>query len=75
MKKMLPIAAVAMLTLTLFSCKKDWTCKCTITPTGGTATTQDIKISKQTKKDADNACKSAQTTYTTALSTASCKLD
>ncbi len=74
MKKNFSIAAVALFaSALLFSCKKDYTCTCTIT-TGGTSTTQTIPLDKSSKKDAEDNCKKAQTTYTTSVSTASCKI-
>lgn len=53
MKKSLFIAAVACLTLA--SCKKDYTCTCTVTENGQTDTyTYQMKDVK--KKDAKSAC-------------------
>jgi hypothetical protein len=54
MKKILLVAAVAALTLP--SCKKDYTCTCTYTPSGGTAATYTYEMKDVKKKDAKDAC-------------------
>ncbi len=74
MKKMPPIAAVAALAMMFASCKKDYTCTCTITTPGATAETIALPVLKTTKSKAKDVCNAAQTTYTTAGSTASCKI-
>jgi len=55
----------------LTSCKKDYTCECTFTaPTPAL----NVAIQNSTKKDAKNACSSAETTYKAADPGASCTL-
>ena len=57
MKKTLFISAVALLSLS--SCKKDYTCECTI-PFFGAGTTINVEA-KSSKKGAEEWCKSLQT--------------
>jgi hypothetical protein len=57
MKKLMAIAA---LTLLFVSCKKEYTCSCTIKD-GSTTTTQDNKYPKQKKKDAEATCAAQDT--------------
>jgi hypothetical protein len=62
MKKVLLVAFVAGLAMT--SCKKEWTCECTVTLyTNGasTSTTVSGKTDKMSKKDAKDKCKSSTT--------------
>ncbi|GAA4462103.1 hypothetical protein GCM10023093_08010 [Nemorincola caseinilytica] len=73
MKKLFPLMVVAVAASMFTSCKKDYTCTCTIT-TGSTTVTQPYALGKQSKSDAKDACDKMSATYTTALSTASCKL-
>ncbi len=64
MKKIIAIAAMAVLVLS--SCKKDYTCECTTTGNGQTATASSTV--KATKKDAKEACESGSSSasgYTT----------
>lgn len=68
MKKILFVAVLGMITLS--SCKKDYTCACTFT--GGA--TLNIAIEKSSKKDAESACDSAESTYKVADAAASCSL-
>jgi len=64
MKKTFSITVVALFaSALLFSCKKDYTCTCQVTPTGGTATTIPVQFSKVKKKDAEDGCKKAEDTY------------
>lgn len=74
MKKLFPLMVVAVVATMFTSCKKDYTCTCTITVSGGSPVTQPYPLGKQTKGDAKDACDKMTTTYTTAASTASCKL-
>lgn len=77
MKKMIPVAAVAVLALMFTSCKKDYKCNCTIVDASG-APLPGITygIQKSSKKDAKSSCDAAQTTYTVAgASTASCSIN
>lgn len=71
MKKLFPVAAVAVLALTFTSCKKDYKCTCTW-DISGTPGTYSWDLGKQKKKDAEAACK-----YAAALPgvTYNCKLD
>lgn len=56
MKKIVTIAAVALLgAIVLPSCKKDYTCSCTVTGMGIT-TTAEGKTGKMSKKDAKAEC-------------------
>jgi len=74
MKKLFPVAAVAVLAMMFTSCKKDYTCTCKIT-SGGTALPDVVlPFTKTTKSKATDACKTAETTYTSAASTAKCSL-
>ena len=62
MKKVLLVAAVAC--FTLVSCKKDYTCTCTVTSNGTTQTyTYPLKDVK--KKDAKSACNNAGAAWIT----------
>lgn len=70
MKKVIAFAAVAMIALA--SCKKDYTCDCEITMNGET-TDMSIPIKDAKKKDAQDACDAAETTYANGGS-ASCEL-
>lgn len=54
MKKIvLALAAFGLVTMT--SCKKEWTCKCTTT-VGGVSTSVEGKTDKTTRKKAKEAC-------------------
>ncbi len=71
MKKIIPVAAVAMLALTFTSCKKYYKCTCSWTIAGKTGSyTEDL--GKQKKTDAEAACKYP---YQVAGVAYSCKLD
>ncbi len=75
MKKLFPLMVVAIVATMFTSCKKDYTCTCTITTTGtSTAIVQPYPLSDMTKGDAKDACDKMTTTFTTGMSTASCKL-
>lgn len=52
MKKSIAFSAIAMFVFVFSSCKKDYTCTCTL-PGGSTTTTQ---IENVTKDDAESAC-------------------
>lgn len=71
MRKVLAITIVSafILTLSLSSCKKDYTCECTFTTTAPIT----IPLDNYSKKDAQDACDAAQTTYST-IAGASCTL-
>lgn len=64
MKKIIAIAALSVFVLA--SCKKDYTCECTTTGNGQTATASSTV--NATKKDAKEACEGGSTSangYTT----------
>lgn len=58
MKKFLVLAVIAGGALTIASCKKDWTCTCTVTTSGivNSTTTTDTVYQDMTKADAETAC-------------------
>jgi len=57
MKKLvLSIAALALVATTMTSCKKEYTCSCTIL-----GTTTDTKLEKMSKSDAEAKCNEAGT--------------
>jgi hypothetical protein len=58
MKKILLVAAVAG--LSMVSCKKDYTCTCTVTAAGVVSGTTSTTI-KDTKSKAEDACKALST--------------
>lgn len=70
MKKIAPIALVALFALT--SCKKKWTCECTFTTNGVSTTLSAKDTEKRTKKDAKKLCEEANGTF--AGTTTECKL-
>lgn len=55
MKKFVLFVAAAA-TLGLTSCKKDWSCDCTVPDGNGGTTTQSTPINGKTKKDAEAQC-------------------
>lgn len=61
MKKIAPVVAVALLAL-FASCKKDYTCECTV-DTGGVVTTASGKTGKMSKKDAKAKCNEGDKEY------------
>jgi hypothetical protein len=68
MKLILPVAAIVALTLA--SCKKDYTCKCTSQVVGApTKTESTFTIKDATRKTAYNHCAHLQTTYTAGTAT------
>jgi hypothetical protein len=69
MKKFLFVIVSAALLMSFQSCKKDYTCKCTLT-----AGNVDIAYTKVKKSDAQESCDAAETTYKTADATANCDL-
>lgn len=81
MKKLLPIAATALLTgfIIVSSCKKkddnptgNWTCTCVVT-VAGTTTTYPITYTSQAKNTAQASCTTAQAAYISAgASAATC---
>ena len=81
MKKLLPIATTLFLMtgLVIASCTKsksttgNYTCHCSIN-TSGTINTVDLPFNSVSNATATSDCAQAQTTYTTAGSTATCAL-
>lgn len=63
MKKVLAVAAVALFIFSMTSCKKEWTCECTVT-SGGTSTTASATTEKMTKSDAKDQCEADNGTQT-----------
>lgn len=54
--KKISIIAIAALAMSFASCKKDYTCKCTNTPTGGTSSTNTIILKGVSKGTAKTLC-------------------
>jgi uncharacterized lipoprotein YehR (DUF1307 family) len=69
MKKLLPIALVAVAAMTFTSCKKDYTCECTVSAGGVSSTT--TYTFKDTKSGAESKCNSQATSGGV---TATCKI-
>jgi len=63
--------AAFIVALSFTSCKKDYTCECTFTAPQPTLT---VPFDKSSKKDAEDGCASAETTYKTADPAAKCTL-
>jgi hypothetical protein len=55
MKKFFPLALIAVSAMMFTSCKKDYTCKCTMTDNGTTTTLGSVTI-HDTKSNAKSAC-------------------
>lgn len=73
MKKIVTIVAMALFgALVLPSCKKEYTCSCTVTPVGGVATTVEGKTSKLSKKDAKAQCDAGD--FSNAAGTSECEI-
>lgn len=70
MKKVLMFSVSALFVLGLASCKKDYTCTCTIS---GTSTSTEILDSK--KGDAEDACNALEVAARIGDPNASCNLD
>lgn len=71
MKKIAPIAIIALFALA--SCKKEYTCECTVTLTGSsTSTVVSGKTGKVSKKDAKASCDNGD--YTNAAGTSNCEI-
>jgi hypothetical protein len=71
MKKVITIAAAALILASFASCKKDYTCTCK----GTNLTTITYTLGKLTKKDATDVCDTWNTTVKIGDATASCELD
>lgn len=67
MKKVFILAAAVLLVLA--SCKKDYTCVCTINGSSASTTYEDVK-----KKDAEASCESLETTAKFLDPNASCSI-
>lgn len=72
MKKIAPIAALALLAVSFTSCKKNYKCTCTYT-VSGVSSSVSYDLGKQKKSDAESAC-SAKATSVGGM-TYTCKLD
>lgn len=68
MKKIFLLAAAAVISFSMMSCKKDYTCTCTIAGVTSTST-----FDKVTKKDAQDACDALNATA--AIGGGSCTLN
>jgi len=72
MKRVILVAAVSMMALA--SCKKDYTCECTVTAGGSSATSSTV-LENVSKSDAEDACISTSSyTVGTTTSTTTCDL-
>jgi hypothetical protein len=72
MKKIVTIAAVALFGAFLLpSCKKEYTCSCTVTA-GGVSQTIEGKTSKLSKKDAKAQCDAGD--YSSPAGTSECEI-
>lgn len=70
MKKQLTLALIAVVcAASITSCKKDYTCSCTVA-----SVPIKLEIKDAKKKDAKSTCDQAQTTYRIADPTATCNL-
>jgi hypothetical protein len=69
------LSAFAFGVLSFASCKKDYTCTCTVT-SGGSTTSGKTTI-HESKKDAEEACNAGDASYSSAgvTITTSCELD
>lgn len=67
MKKVIAIAVLGVFVLA--SCKKDYTCECSVD-----GETINLPYNKQKKKDAEAACDAAETTYKMGDPDATCTL-
>lgn len=66
MKKIAPIAAIALVAVMFTSCKKEYTCECSVN--GAVVSTTTFKAKKS---DAESSCNATATMGTTTMS---CKL-
>lgn len=75
MKKLFPVAIIAVFAMMFTSCKKDYTCSCTETD-GGTVVATVSATFHDTKSKAQTACSSYQSTVSTGGTsiTVSCSL-
>lgn len=70
MKKLFPVVAVALIATMFTSCKKEYTCTCTVT-VGGMSTSSSASLGKLTKKDAEAACTARSTSVSGVTATCS----
>jgi hypothetical protein len=63
MKKILLFAVIAVVGASFASCKKDYTCTCTIKETGSPDQTVSATIKNVTKSDAKKSCEGSVSTY------------
>jgi len=72
MKRVILVAAVSLMALA--SCKKDYTCECTVTSNGSSATSSTV-LENVSKSDAEDACISTSSaTFGGQTTTTSCDL-
>jgi len=64
MKKIIPITAFVAFVLMFTSCKKDYTCTCTITQTGYTPQIVATSIDNSSKDDAQAKCDKTKADFT-----------
>ena len=70
MKKIfIAVAVIGFIATVSSSCKKDYTCECTVS-----GTTQTSTITNSTKSDADKSCTDIESTYKVADPSATCTL-
>lgn len=74
--KKISIIAIAALAMSFASCKKDYTCKCTNTPTGGTSSSYSVILKGVSKGTAKTACHDTESKNAagTVTSVTSCEL-
>ncbi len=70
MKKIILFAAIALVGSTFTSCKKDYTCTCTVSATGMATTKYTYPLTNTTKSDATSACSALQSSAITAATAA-----
>ncbi len=71
--KKIAFVALAIFALTFTSCKREWTCTCTASVAGQTATAS--SSFEATKKDAEESCDAFQSTSSVGGVTYSCELE
>jgi len=69
MKKLMTIMAAVLLVTSFASCKKDYTCECSVDGSNIV-----IPLNGYKKKDATSSCDAAETTYKNGDPNASCTL-
>ena len=73
--KKIYISAAVLTMLAFASCKKDYTCECTVSDGQGTNSTSSVTI-HESKKDAESACKASNSTVSSGgmTMTSTCKI-